>query len=382
MNHVLRAQNTVADHLANVAMDNPTDHTPVIPHIDEVQYGSLVLEEQGYVQSTTILRNTAPMRTAKEFRDCINQSKEHLARIKKSQLVLMFLSYGLKQFANQFTSQSNKEAGIWLQWYGHHYCGFGYESQALKNFGQLLRVRCCLPSSEVYDTSGDQRFFKRICRCFSKCPTTYSHDVFHIMGCPENSIIRIRRHDQIVSLLASLMRQQARLALTDGRSRIFRIDPDSISTEEAYGRPTSNGYYNKSDISVTVFNKRLNCSERLTLDVMVVNPTSKKYLQYQPPVPLQNFASELGRKHKLTKYADAAGVEVADLASTVIPLMWETTGRVHPLTKKFLDSLFEDTYTSSTLRRRLYTSVSSIIQRHNGNLLAREYGSTSRFIKY
>ena len=111
-------------------------------------------------------------------------------------------------------------------------------------------------------------------------------------------------------------------------------------------------------------------------------PHQLEVSKYQSPVPSQNFASELDRKHKLTKYADAAGVEVADLASTVIPLMWETTGRVHPLTKKFLDSLFEDTYTSSTLRRRLYTSVSSIIQRHNGNLLAREYGSTSRFIKY
>ena len=294
----------------------------------------------------------------------------------------MFLRYGLKQFANQFTSQANKEAGIWLQWYGNHYCGFGYESQALKNFGQLLRVRCCLPSSQVYDTSGEQRFFKRICRCFSKCPTTYSHDVFHIMGCPENSIIRIRRHDQIVSLLASLMKQQARLALIDGRSRSFRIDPVSISTEDAYGRPSSNGYYNKSDISVTVFNKRLNCSERLTLDVMIVNPSSKKYLQYQPETPLQNFASELGRRHKLTKYADAAGVKVEDLASTVIPLIWETTGRIHPLTKKFLDALFQDTYTGSSLRKRLYTSVSSIIQRHNGHLLARESGSESTFIQY
>ena len=202
------------------------------------------------------------------------------------------------------------------------------------------------------------------------------------MGCPENSIIRIRRHDQIVSLLASLMKQQARLALIDGRSRSFRIDPESISTEDAYGRPSSNGYYNKSDISVTVFNKRLNCSERLTLDVMIVNPSSKKYLQYQPETPLQNFASELGRRHKLTKYADAAGVQVEDLASTVIPLIWETTGRIHPLTKKFLDALFQDTYAGSSLRKRLYTSVSSIIQRHNGHLLARESGSESRFIQY
>ncbi len=45
-----------------------------------------------------------------------------------------------------------------------------------------------------------------------------------------------------------------------------------------------------------------------------MNATSMKYLQYQAPVPVQNIACELGRKHKLTKYADTAGIKVADLA--------------------------------------------------------------------
>ena len=57
-------------------------------------------------------------------------------------------------------------------------------------------------------------------------------------------------------------------------------------------------------------------------------------------------------------------------------------GRVHPKTKSFLDDLFQDTRTNSTLRQRLYTSLSFIIQRHNGNLLRRESATDSTFISY
>ena len=115
---------------------------------------------------------------------------------------------------------------------------------------------------------------------------------------------------------------------------------------------------------------------------MIVNPTSKKYLSLQPPVPPQNWASERGRSYKLAKYAEAARIKEKDLPKTVIPLIWETTGRMHPQTKRFLDTLFQDTYTGSSLRRRLYTSVSFIIQRHNANLLSRDSEDDSRFIKF
>ena len=371
-------------------MDAQTNamNIPIVSHIDDVNYGSLVLDERGHIATTKVYSpipslhdNGKFSRSAKDCKAHIQQSKEHLARIKKSQLVKMFLQYDLQQFATLFTSQACKEAGVWLQWYGNNYCRFGYENQSLKNFGHLLRVRCCLPMSSCYDLS-DKGHFNRICSCFTKNPATYSQDVFHILGCPVNSIIRTRRHDQIIALLVSLMRQQAILSETDGNRRNLRIDSKSISTEDAYGEPSANGYYNKSDICLTVFNRKNNSSERLTLDVMIVNPTSKKYLSLQPPVPPQNWASERGRSYKLAKYADAAGIKEKDLPKTIIPLIWETTGRMHPQTKRFLDTLFQDTYTGSSLRRRLYTSVSFIIQRHNANLLSRDSEDDSRFIKF
>ena len=388
--HVCREENQLADHLANVAMDTQTNamNIPIVPHIDDINYGSLVLDEHGHIATSKVYSPIPPLhdngkfsRSAKDCKAHIQQSKEHLARIKQSQLVKMFLQYGLQQFATLFTSMACKEAGVWLQWYGSNYCRFGYENQSLKNFGHLLRVRCCLPMSSCYDLS-DKGHFNRICPCFKTNPATYSQDVFHILGCPANSIIRTGRHNQIIALLVSLMRQQAKLSETDGNRRNLRIDSKSISTEDAYGKSSANGYHNKSDICLTVFNKKHNSSERLTLDVMIVNPTSKKYLSLQPPVPPQNFASELGRKHKLAKYADAAGIKEKDLPKTVIPLIWETTGRMHPQTKQFLDTLFQDTYTGSSLRRRLYTSVSFIIQRHNANLLRRDIDDDSRFIKF
>ena len=67
------------------------------------------------------------------------------------------------------------------------------------------------------------------------------------------------------------MRKQARLGDADGNDRNLRIDPRSITTEEPYGKENDNGYRNKSDICLTVFNKRTNTSERLILDIMITN---------------------------------------------------------------------------------------------------------------
>lgn len=291
------------------------------------------------------------------------------------------MKYGLHQLATQFTSQACREAGVWLNWMGNTFCRFGYENQNLNNFGELLRVRCCLPNATYYSLASNGTF-RRTCSCFNHNPASYSEDIYHILGCPINSITRTKRHDQVTALLVSLMRKQARLGDADGNDRNLRIDPRSITTEEPYGKENDNGYRNKSDICLTVFNKRTNTSERLILDIMITNPTSKKYMKHQPSPPTQNLASEMGRRYKLEKYAAADNVTTSELSGNVIPLLFETTGRVHPKTKSFLDDLFQDTRTNSTLRQRLYTSLSFIIQRHNGNLLRRESATDSTFISY
>ena len=85
---------------------------------------------------------------------------------------------------------------------------------------------------------------------------------------------------------------------------------------------------------------------------------------------------------RIEKYAVAGNVHPSELSENIIPLLFETTGRVHPKTKSFLDDLFQDTRTNSTLRQRLYTSLSFIIQRHNGNLLRRESDDDTQFINF
>ena len=388
--HVGRDSNQLADSLANKAMDKQVNamNIPPKPVIDDIDYCSLVLDEQGFTTSTKVmspipilLENGKYNRTAKQCKDSIKQSLEDSIRIKQTHLIKIFMKYGLHQLATQFTSQACREAGVWLNWMGNTFCRFGYENQNLNNFGELLRVRCCLPNATYYSLASNGTF-RRTCSCFNHNPASYSEDIYHILGCPINSITRTKRHDQVTALLVSLMRKQARLGDADGNDRNLRIDPRSITTEEPYGKENDNGYRNKSDICLTVFNKRTNTSERLILDIMITNPTSKKYMRHQPSPPTQNFASEMGRRYKLEKYAAADNVTTSELSKNVIPLLFETTGRVHPKTKSFLDDLFQDTRTNSTLRQRLYTSLSFIIQRHNGNLLRRESATDSTFISY
>ena len=388
--HVLRTENKLADQLANDAMNNHINemNIPPKPQIDDINFCSLVLDEQGF---TTAMRVISPIptasedgnydRTAKQCKEYVKQAIQDLTRIKQTHLVKMFMTYDLHQFATQFTSQACRESGIWLNWMGNNISKFGYENQNLNNFGELLRVRCCLPNATYYSISSNNTY-KRSCSCFNRNPATYSEDIYHILGCPVNSITRTKRHDQVIALLVSLMKKQAHLGDADGKNRNLRIDPKSITTEESYGNENPNGFRKKSDICLTVFNRRKNTSERLILDIMIVNPTSKKYMKHQSSPPTQNLASELGRRYKIEKYALAGNVNPSELSENIIPLLFETTGRVHPKTKSFLDDLFQDTRTNSTLRQRLYTSLSFIIQRHNGNLLRRESDDDTQFINF